>query len=157
MDVKKSNYTLACWKDSAHSFGLCPGSVAQWPCTQRPAVSASTMSTATCSQGPEVETKPHSFQHNKASLHVWSARKARHGPRQLLSLPVFKLRVGGGSGLPHSRSSPRLPAGPTRARALDQSSPSPGSEWVQEGVRGQRVWSCPLKGFVQGAASPKEG
>lgn len=33
------------------------------------------MTTATCSQGPEVETKPHSFQHNKASLHVWSARK----------------------------------------------------------------------------------
>lgn len=26
-------YTLVSWEDSAHSFGLCPGSVARWPCT----------------------------------------------------------------------------------------------------------------------------
>lgn len=88
------------------------------------------MTTATCSQGPEVETKPHSFQHNEAGLHVGLPGKPDMVLSSFYHFLSLRFAWGGSSGLPLPRPSPRLPAGPTRARALGPSRPSPGSEWV---------------------------
>lgn len=97
---KNKLYTLASWEDSAGSFGPCPGSVARRPCTHSPAASASTVTTATCSQGPEAKTRPHSFQHNDASLRVDLPGMPDVVLGSFYHFLSLSFAWGGGSGLP---------------------------------------------------------